>query len=195
MKQQSTVGGILLLAILSTGFAFLLRAARPDPAPARPLTVADAPGASAPSTSDGRTYQIHAAEARHFLGNCSYAKPAFQPACRQNQIGFMQLYTKAYSGDFGAMVATASAFSPPQSDYIAQAWAPGVPPNPVEACAWWHLLSLTTGHNPDYDRAAAENCDHLHPAARAAAAARERAIAVALTPVASPPEGWRPDAD
>ncbi len=130
-------------------------------------------------------YQQHEAEARRLLAPCPASDRAETQACQHLQMTFVKLYVVAFTGDFYAIVAIAAKL---QADHT----TPGLAPNQVEACAWWTLLSLTTGHNPDYDAQAARQCGDLAESDRTAAEARLRAIAASINPDAAPPPGWTP---
>ena len=115
------------------------------------------------------------AQARSFLVPCTAGT---QQDCRKSQESFVRLYVGAMSGDFLSALAVAVLFDPASNPGTT-----GVQRSPVQACAWWMLLALTTSENPNYVAFALHHCSPLSSADRASARRRlEEIVAELRTP-------------
>ena len=96
-------------------------------------------------------YIQHETEARRFLRECNQKRSADRQECLRLQRTFVIVYVGSFTGGFFQIVTLAAALSSPTSRNYMKQVAPAVRPDPIESCAWWTLLSLTTAHNPEYD--------------------------------------------
>lgn len=152
------------------------------------LPVASGSGES--PAGDGILYAKHESEARRFLRDCNQKRPDDRQDCLQSQRVFVTVYVGSFTGEFLEIVALANALSPPTSKNYLSELAPAVRPDPIEACAWWKLLSFTTVHNPEYEATYHRNCDLLSDAK---VETRLRQIGPQLGDQSKPPSGWVPN--
>ena len=137
-------------------------------------------------------YIQHETEARRFLRDCNQKRPGDRQECLRLQRTFVIVYVGSFTGGFFQIVTLAAALSSPTSRNYMKQVAPAVRPDPIESCAWWKLLSLTTAHNPAYDATYHRNCDLL---SGDSIQTRFRQIAPQLGDQSKPPPDWDPKID
>lgn len=197
---QSLVGVIIMGAL--AWWVFSLRTPAPTHTPSSETRQAHARPASAVETTtpvsaptehpagDGILYAKHESEARRFLRDCNQKRPDDRQDCLRSQRMFVIVYVGSFTGEFFQIVTLADALSPPTSKNYLRELAPAVRPDPIEACAWWKLLSFTTAHNPEYEATYHRNCDLLSDAK---VQTRLRQIGPQLGDRSKPPSGWVPN--